>query len=191
MLRQVAGSRPVKHACAVQRLCSLRGGRGLCTKAEPARHPLPPFTEETAKVKVQAAEDAWNGQDAAKVSMAYSPDSRWRNRDVFVVGRGEIKEFLEAKWSKERDYRLKKHYFAHSGNRIAVTFQYEYVDPTGQHWRAYGNENWTFDDLGYMKTRNASINDVKIKQEERVLVVDNETGSVSAPASFFDGAQRV
>jgi uncharacterized protein len=134
---------------------------------EHQRLPLPPFTEETAKQKIQMAEDAWNSQDTVRVSMAYTPDSEWRNRDLFINGRAEIVRFLSAKWQKERQYKLKKEYWAHTGNRIAVRFEYEYHDENGQWWRAYGNENWEFDENGLMCKRYASINDLKIEEKER------------------------
>jgi uncharacterized protein len=134
---------------------------------EHQRPPLPPFTEETAKQKIQMAEDAWNSQDPVRVSMAYTPDSEWRNRDLFINGRAEIVQFLSAKWQKEHQYKLKKEYWAHTGNRIAVRFEYEYHDENGQWWRAYGNENWEFDENGLMCKRYASINDLKIEEKER------------------------
>ena len=122
----------------------------------------PPFTEETALAKVQAAEDAWNSRDPARVALAYSADSRWRNRDVFVNGREEIKSFLAQKWARELDYRLKKYLWAFTGNRIAVRFEYEWHDAGGQWFRSYGNEMWEFDDEDLMRRREASINDAKI-----------------------------
>ena len=131
------------------------------------RAPYPPFTEETARQKVQAAEDAWNTKDAKKVSMAYTIDSKWRNRDVFIQGRDKIQEFLNDKWEKELNYKLRKHYFCHNDNQIAVTFQYEYKHrDNGKWYRAYGNEHWTFDENGLMKIRNASINDVEIDEKD-------------------------
>jgi len=133
------------------------------------KHPLPPFTTETAKQKVQMAEDAWNSKDPEKVSKAYTPDSEWRNRDEFITGRQEIVSFLTAKWRKELNYKLKKEYWAHTDDRIAVRFEYEYQDSNGQWWRAYGNENWEFDENGLMKKRYASINDVPIEDSERKL----------------------
>ena len=133
------------------------------------KHPLPPFTLETAKQKIQMAEDAWNSQNPEKVSMAYSIDSEWRNRSQFINGREEIREFLSGKWDQELDYKLKKEYWAHSDNRIAVRFEYEYHTPEGDWFRAYGNENWEFDENGLMKKRYASINDVPIKEEDRRL----------------------
>ncbi len=122
----------------------------------------PPFTEETALAKVQAAEDAWNSRDPARVALAYSADSRWRNRDVFVNGREEIKSFLAQKWTRELDYRLKKYLWAFTGNRIAVRFEYEWHDAGGQWFRSYGNEMWEFDDDDLMRRGEASINDAKI-----------------------------
>jgi len=133
------------------------------------RPPLPPFTEETARQKIQMAEDAWNSKDPERVSKAYTPDSEWRNRDQFIRGRTEIIAFLKEKWEKEINYKLKKEYWAHTGNRIAVRFEYEYQDITGQWFRAYGNENWEFDVNGYMTKRFASINDLKIDEAERKL----------------------
>ncbi|CAM2938001.1 DUF1348 domain-containing protein [Chryseobacterium flavum] len=131
------------------------------------KHPLPPFTLETAKEKIQMAEDAWNSQDPVKVSKAYTPDSEWRNRDLFVNGREQIVEFLRKKWVRERNYKLKKEYWAHTDNRIAVRFEYEYQTKEGNWFRAYGNENWEFDENGLMAKRYASINDLAIKEEER------------------------
>jgi len=131
------------------------------------RPPLPPFDEEGARRKVQAAEDAWNTRDPQRVSGAYTPDSLWRNRSEFVFGRDQIVEFLTRKWEREQEYALRKSLWAFSGNRIAVRFQYEWHDADGQWWRSYGNENWEFDDLGYMRRREASINDVAIAESER------------------------
>ena len=133
------------------------------------KHPLPPFTEETAKQKIQMAEDAWNSKDPVKVSMAYTPDSEWRNRSEFVNGRKEIQEFLTGKWQEEKNYKLKKEYWAHSDNRIAVRFEYEYQTKSGQWYRAYGNENWEFDENGLMAKRYASINDLPISESDRKL----------------------
>jgi len=133
----------------------------------PSRPPVPPFTHETALQKVQAAENAWNTRDAEKVSLAYTEDSVWRNRDTFVTGRAEIVAFLTRKWEREQDYALRKSLWAFSGNRIAVRFQYECRDADGQWWRSHGNEHWEFDELGYMRRRDASINDVKIDESER------------------------
>ncbi|MNQ71167.1 SnoaL-like domain protein [compost metagenome] len=131
--------------------------------------PLPPFTLETAKEKIQLAEDAWNSQDPERVSKAYTVDSEWRNRDQFVNGREEIVRFLTQKWKKETNYKLKKEYWAHTDNRIAVRFEYEYQDLNGNWFRAYGNENWEFDSNGLMQKRFASINDLAIKEEDRKL----------------------
>ncbi|HKR92813.1 nuclear transport factor 2 family protein [Novosphingobium sp.] len=133
------------------------------------RHPLPPFSEETARQKVQAAEDAWNGRDPGRVSLAYSLDSQWRNRAEFVTGRDEIVAFLTRKWERELDYRLIKELWAYSGNRIAVRFAYEWRDDAGNWFRAYGNENWEFDEDGLMTHRHASINDLAIAPEDRLF----------------------
>ena len=133
------------------------------------RPPLPPFTEETAKQKIQMAEDAWNSKDPERVAKAYTLDSEWRNRSEFINGREEIVAFLKRKWARELDYRLKKEYWAHSGNRIAVRFEYEWHDEAGNWFRSYGNENWEFDELGYMAKRYASINDLAITASERKL----------------------
>jgi nuclear transport factor 2 (NTF2) superfamily protein len=133
------------------------------------KKPLPPFAEETAKQKIQAAEDAWNSRNPHKVSMAYTVDTEWRNRNQFINGREEVREFLKDKWNKELNYKLRKEYWAHRGNRIAVRFEYEYQDTEGVWWRAYGNENWEFDEAGLMKKRFASINDLQIEESERRL----------------------
>ena len=127
----------------------------------------PPFTQETAIQKVRSAEDAWNTRDAERVSLAYSLDSQWRNRDTFVIGREQIVEFLAGKWDKELEYRLTKQLWAFTDNRIAVRFQYEYHDKAGNWFRAYGNENWEFDDDGLMRRREASINDYAINDSDR------------------------
>ena len=131
------------------------------------RPPVPPFTEETARQKVQAAEDAWNSCDPERVAGAYTQDSVWRNRDEFVTGRAEIVEFLRRKWSRELDYALRKDMWAFGGNRIAVRFQYECHDVDGQWYRSYGNELWEFDGDGLMARREASINDVAIAESDR------------------------
>ena len=131
------------------------------------RSPLPPFTEETARLKVQAAEDAWNSRNPERVSLSYTQDTEWRNRSAFVNGRAAVVEFLKSKWQREHDYRLKKELWAFTGNRIAVRFEYEWHDDSQQWWRSYGNENWEFDELGYMRRRFASINDVTILEHER------------------------
>ncbi|MFP3833498.1 DUF1348 family protein [Chryseobacterium sp. SIMBA_028] len=133
------------------------------------KHPLPPFTLETAKEKIQIAEDAWNSQDPEKISKAYTINSEWRNRDTFVNGREEIVGFLQKKWGKELHYKLKKEYWAHTDNRIAVRFEYEYQTKDGTWFRAYGNENWEFDENGLMAKRYASINDLAIKEEDRIF----------------------
>ena len=131
-----------------------------------SRPPLPPFTAETAAQKVQAAEDAWNTRDPEKVSLAYTEDSVWRNRDRFVTGRREIVAFLANKWQREHDYALRKDLWAFEDNRIAVRFQYESRDDNGQWWRSYGNELWEFDADGLMRRREASINDVAIDESD-------------------------
>jgi uncharacterized protein len=134
----------------------------------PAPAPIkPPFTLESATKKARAAEDAWNSRDPERVSLAYTVDSIWRNRAEFIQGREQIKEFLSRKWNRELDYRLAKALWAFAGNRIAVRFQYEYHDDSGQWYRAYGNENWEFDDEGLMRRREASVNDVPIAESER------------------------
>jgi nuclear transport factor 2 (NTF2) superfamily protein len=134
------------------------------------RPPLPPFTAETAAIKVRAAEDAWNGRDPAKVALAYTADSRWRNRHEFPVGRAAIEAFLTAKWAREHDYRLIKELWAQDGNRIAVRFAYEWRDGAGQWWRSYGNENWHFAETGHMALRFASINDLAIAETDRLFL---------------------
>jgi nuclear transport factor 2 (NTF2) superfamily protein len=131
------------------------------------KFPLPPFSLEDAIEKIQKAEDAWNSRNPEKISKAYSKDSEWRNRDTFVNGREEIVDFLTGKWEKELNYKLKKEYWAHTDNRIAVRFEYEYQTQEGQWFRAYGNENWEFDADGLMKKRFASINDLAITEQER------------------------
>lgn len=131
------------------------------------RHPLPPFSTESAKQKIQMAEDAWNSKDPVRVSNAYTIDSEWRNRNQFIHGREEIIAFLQSKWEKELHYKLRKEYWAHSDNRIAVRFEYEYQNSAGQWFRAYGNENWEFDAHGYMAKRYASINDLEINEQDR------------------------
>ena len=133
----------------------------------PTRPPLPPFTRETAIQKVRLAEDGWNSRDPGKVALAYTIDSRWRNRAEFPNGRQEIIEFLTRKWARELDYRLIKELWAHDGNRIAVRFAYEWHDDSGHWFRSYGNENWEFDEHGLMLRRYASINDLPIKESER------------------------
>jgi uncharacterized protein len=131
-----------------------------------SRPPLPPFTEETARQKVQAAEDAWNTCDPVRVSLAYTPDSEWRNRDEFFQGRPAIVDFLRRKWDRELDYRLRKELWCFTGNRISVRFEYESRDVHGQWWRSHGNEHWEFADNGLMRRRDASINDYPIDESE-------------------------
>lgn len=131
------------------------------------KHPLPPFTLETALEKIQMAEDAWNSQDPEKVSKAYTINSEWRNRDTFINGREEIVIFLRKKWERELHYKLKKEYWAHTDNRIAVRFEYEYQTKDGNWFWAYGNENWEFDENGLMQKRYASINDLSITEKDR------------------------
>jgi nuclear transport factor 2 (NTF2) superfamily protein len=131
------------------------------------RPPLPPFDASTAAQKVQAAEDAWNTCDPEKVSLAYTEDSVWRNRDTFLTGRGEIVAFLTDKWERERDYSLRKSLWAFTEDRIAVRFQYECQDAHGRCWRCYGNELWEFDEHGLMRRREASINDLAIGAGDR------------------------
>ncbi len=132
-----------------------------------SRPPLPPFTRETATQKVRLAEDGWNSRDPEAVSRAYTPQSRWRNRETFQNGREEIVDFLAAKWRNEQEYRLIKELWGFQGNRIAVRFAYEWRDENGQWYRSYGNENWQFDADGLMEERHASINDLPIEASER------------------------
>jgi len=135
-----------------------------------SRPPLPPFSLQDARLKVRKAEDAWNSRDPEKVSMAYTPDSLWRNRSEFIAGRKEIVDFLQRKWVKELDYRLVKEVWAYSDNRIAVRFAYEWRDHLSNWFRSYGNENWEFDENGLMKKRYASINDIAIEELERKFI---------------------
>lgn len=135
-----------------------------------ARPPVPPFTLDTARQKVRAAEDGWNGRDPAKVALAYTADSRWRNRAEFFQGRAAIEAFLTRKWQREGQYRLIKELWAFSEARIAVRFAYEWQDENGQWYRSYGNENWYFDDQGLMAERHASINDLPITEAERLFL---------------------
>lgn len=134
-----------------------------------SRPPLPPFTDATAAEKVRLAEDGWNSRDPAKVALAYTPDSKWRNRAEFVQGREHIEAFLTRKWARELDYRLIKELWAHADNRIAVRFAYECRDDSGNWYRAYGNENWEFDADGLMRRRLASINEHPISESERMF----------------------
>lgn len=136
---------------------------------ENIRLPIPPFTLETALQKVQSAEDAWNTRDPEKVCLAYTMDTQWRNRIEFINGRNEVKEFLKRKWEKELDYKLKKNLWCFNENKVAVCFEYEWHDHTGQWFRSFGNELWEFDEKGYMQKRLASINDLPIKETERKL----------------------
>jgi len=129
----------------------------------------PPFTEETARAKVQAAQDAWNSRDPGRVALAYTEDSEWRNRDEFLTGRDEIRAFLARKWDREREYSLEKTLWAFTDDRIAVRFEYESQDADGSWWRSYGNEMWEFDETGLMARRFASINDAPIAESERRL----------------------
>jgi nuclear transport factor 2 (NTF2) superfamily protein len=132
-----------------------------------SRPPLPPFSEETAHIKIRAAEDAWNGRDPEKIALAYSVDSDWRNRADFVKGRTEIAQLLTRKWNRELDYRLIKELWVFAENRIAVRFAYEYHDDSNNWFRAYGNENWEFDEEGLMRRRIASINELPIAEADR------------------------
>jgi uncharacterized protein len=136
------------------------------------RPPVPPFTAETAKQKVQAAEDAWNSRDPERVALAYTLDSEWRNRDEFIKGRDAIVAFLQRKWARELDYRLRKELWSFTDNRISVRFEYECRDVDGQWWRSHGNEHWEFAADGRMHRRDASINDYKIEEHERRLLAD-------------------
>ncbi|MFZ2503094.1 MAG: nuclear transport factor 2 family protein [Nocardioides sp.] len=144
-----------------------------------ARSPLPPFTEEAARAKVLAAENAWNTREPARVAAAYTVDTEWRNRSEHVVGREQVVEFLTRKWETELDYALRKSLWAWHDDRIAVRFQYEWHDASGQWWRSYGNENWQFDEHGYMKRREASINDVRIEESERRIFGARPEGDTS------------
>jgi nuclear transport factor 2 (NTF2) superfamily protein len=137
-----------------------------------SRPPFPPFDEASAVQKVHGAEDAWNSRDPVRVSLAYTEDSLWRNRDEFFSGRPAIVEFMTRKYARELEYRLIKELWAWNGNKIAVRFQYEFHDASGQWWRAYGNENWEFSEDGLMRWRQASINDVKISQSDRKFLWD-------------------
>jgi nuclear transport factor 2 (NTF2) superfamily protein len=148
----------------VERSCKRRRSRDM------TRPPVPPFDEESAREKVQKAEDAWNTRDPEKVAGAYTEDSVWRNRDEFFQGREEIVAFLRRKWERELDYKLKKELWAYTGNHISVRFEYESRDRDGQWWRSHGNEHWEFDDEGYMRRRDASINDYKINESDRRIL---------------------
>jgi nuclear transport factor 2 (NTF2) superfamily protein len=135
-----------------------------------SKPPFPPFTLETAIQKARMAENAWNGKDPSAVALAYTEDSRWRNRSEFMQGREQIIEFLKRKWAKELDYKLIKEVWAYSDNRIAVRFQYEWHDDSGSYFRSHGNENWEFSETGLMRRREASINDVPIHENERLFL---------------------
>lgn len=137
--------------------------------SDQARPPFPPFTTETATQKVRMAEDGWNGRNPERISLAYTTDSAWRNRNEFLSGRAEIVAFLTRKWAKEHEYRLIKELWAFEGNRIAVRFAYEWHDDVGQWWRSYGNENWEFSEHGLMQKRHASINDLAIQSTQRLF----------------------
>jgi nuclear transport factor 2 (NTF2) superfamily protein len=150
------------------------------------RPPLPPFTRETAIKKVRAAEDGWNSCDPERVSLAYTVDSRWRNRSEFVSGRAQIVQFLTRKWNRELDYRLIKELWAFTENRIAVRFAYEFHDDSGHWFRAYGNENWEFDENGLMRVRHASINDLPIQPAERKFHWDRSAPRPADHASLSD-----
>ena len=145
------------------------------------RQPVPPFTDETARQKVQAAEDAWNTRNPDRVAAAYTEDSQWRNRDEFLSGRAEIVEFLRRKWERELEYALRKDLWSFSGKRIAVRFQYECRDASGQWWRSYGNEQWEFDEQGYMRRREASINDAPIAEADRRIFGPRPESERGAP----------
>lgn len=144
---------------------------------EAIRYPVPPFNEDSARKKIQAAEDAWNSKDPERVALAYTEDTEWRNRDEFLHGREQVKSFLQRKWKKENGYRLKKSLWAYQGNRIAVRFEYEWHDEAGQWFRAYGNENWEFTETGHMSKRYASINDIPIAASERMIAIDDSAPS--------------
>jgi nuclear transport factor 2 (NTF2) superfamily protein len=168
--REISRDENVARFSRTRILCkgtSRRRNTMPAAEAAMQRPPLPPFTRETATQKVRLAEDAWNSRDPEKVSLAYTVDSRWRNRSEFVNGRQEIVAFLRRKWSKELDYRLIKELWAHDGNRIAVRFAYESHDDSGNWFRSYGNENWEFDENGLMRLRLACINDLPIKETDR------------------------
>ena len=143
------------------------------------RPPVPPFDEATARQKVQAAEDAWNTRDPERVAAAYTPDTRWRNRDEFLEGREEVVAFLRRKWEREQDYALRKSLWAFTGDRIAVRFQYEWHDAEGRWWRSHGNEHWEFDAEGYMRRREASIDDVEIAESDRRILGPRAAGDES------------
>jgi nuclear transport factor 2 (NTF2) superfamily protein len=140
---------------------------GRTAAGPPARLPVPPFDEADALARTQAAEDAWNTRDPERVALGYTRDSLWRNRDAFLTGRDEIRRFLADKWRRELDYALRKELWSYGDDRIAVRFQYEWRDRHGGHWRSYGNELWEFDATGLMRRREASVNDVRIRAQDR------------------------
>ena len=146
------------------------------------RSPIPPFSYDDAVAKVRKAEDAWNGKNPEMVAMAYTRESKWRNRSEFIFGREEIAQFLSRKWEKELSYRLIKEIWAHADNRIAVRFAYEWQDQDGNWFRSHGNENWEFDALGYMVSRHASINDVSISESDRKLTWEDGPRPVDFPS---------
>lgn len=148
------------------------------------RHPIPPFTPDSAKAKVLAAENAWNTKNPELISHAYTPDTVWRNRSVNLEGREQVVEFLTKKWEVEHEYALRKSLWAFTDNHIAVRFQYEWHDDSGQWFRSYGNENWDFDASGYMKTREASINDVPIQESQRRIFGKRSDGDRSEVPLF-------
>lgn len=156
------------------------------TSAVSIKPPVPPFTDESAAVKVRLAEDAWNSRDPQRVAQGYSVDSVWRNRSVFVRGRAQIIDFLSDKWDREHEYRLIKELWAHSDDRIAVRFAYEYHDQSGQWFRAYGNENWQYDDHGLMTHRHASINDLRIEEGQRKFFWDTNAPRPADHPSLSD-----
>lgn len=139
----------------------------MSNQANELKPPLPPFTEKTAIQKIRMAEDAWNSRDPDKIVLVYTEDTRWRNRNDFPIGRKQVHALLTVKWQKELDYRLIKELWSYTDNRIAVRFAYEWHDHSGQHYRAYGNENWQFNRQGLMEVRHASINDLVISESER------------------------
>ncbi|MGW5118136.1 nuclear transport factor 2 family protein [Streptomyces noursei] len=148
------------------------------------RPPFPPFDEAGARQKVQAAEDAWNTRDPERVALAYTEDSVWRNRDVFLTGRAEIVAFLRDKWARELDYALRKELWSYAGDRIAVRFQYESRDASGQWWRSHGNELWEFDASGLMRRREAGIHDVRIEPAQRRIFGTRPEGERGLPIPF-------
>lgn len=149
--------------------------------SEIERPPFPPFSYEDAVLKVRKAEDAWNGKNPDAIALAYSVESKWRNRSEFITGRSEIIEFLTRKWSEELNYKLIKEIWCHNENRIAVRFSYEWCNAAGDWFRSYGNENWEFDGQGLMKSRHASINDVPIQIQERKFIWDGDVRPIDFP----------